>query len=92
MPTRSLRSSVLKWPDRASVLASLAEWCERVKQARKDAVRIGYFGSYAAGNEGVGSDLDLIVVIEKSDLPRYKRITEWDTSEIPVPVDLLIFT
>lgn len=55
-------------------------------------MQIGYFGSYARGDWGVGSDLDLIVIVESSSMPMERRAAEWDTTELPVPADLLIYT
>jgi predicted nucleotidyltransferase len=34
-----------------------------------EVVRVGYFGSYARGDWGVGSDLDLIIIVDRSDEP-----------------------
>jgi predicted nucleotidyltransferase len=67
-------------------------WTEKMVQSRKEILQIGYFGSYARGDWGVGSDLDLIVILESSDQPFEKRSLAWDTRELPVPVDLLIYT
>lgn len=92
MPVRSLNSSVLKWPGKEAVVSSLLEWTKEIVKNRKDIVKIGYFGSYARGDWGVGSDLDIIVIVEKSEIPFDKRSAEWDTKEISVPVDLLVYT
>ena len=92
MPTRSLSSAVLKWPDRQSVDRSVRRWAENVVQQRRDVVRIGYFGSYARGDWGVGSDLDLIVVVESSTQPFHRRAATWNMIELPVPTDLLVYT
>jgi predicted nucleotidyltransferase len=92
MPTRSLNSAVLKWPDRQSVDQAVRRWAANVVQHRQGVVRIGYFGSYARGDWGVGSDLDLIVVVERSDQPFLRRAATWDMIELPVPADLLVYT
>ncbi|MBI2230108.1 MAG: nucleotidyltransferase domain-containing protein, partial [Deltaproteobacteria bacterium] len=55
-------------------------------------VRIGYFGSYARGDWGVGSDLDLVIVVESSNQPFERRSVDWDTTDLPVPVDALVYT
>ena len=90
MPVRSSRSSVLRWPDRAEVMASLAAWAETQVQAGAKAV--GCFGSYARGDQGVGSDLDLVILVEESDLALVDRGARYDTLTLPVPVDLLVYT
>jgi len=92
MPVRSLNSSVLKWPDAHTVAQAVRRWAKKVVKLRQDVLRIGYFGSYARGDWGVGSDLDLIIVVEKADQAFEKRAAEWDVTELPVPADVLIYT
>jgi hypothetical protein len=91
MPVRSSGSSVLRWPDRAAVEAAVRAFA-RAATARPLVRRVGWFGSYARGDAGVGSDLDLVVVVEASDLPFERRGTAWDTTALPVPADLLVYT
>jgi predicted nucleotidyltransferase len=92
MPVRSLSSSVFKWPDKATVERAVQLWAEKVAAQRKDVLRIGYFGSYARGDWGVGSDLDLIIIVRDSQQPFERRAAEWDTLELPVPADVLVYT
>ncbi len=92
MPVRSLRSSVIRWPDAETVERAFRRWAVRVASERPDVVRIGYFGSYARGDWGVGSDLDVVIVVEETDRPFVMRAVEWDTLDLLVPVDLLVYT
>ena len=92
MPVRSLRSSVLRWPDLVAVDQAVRTWAARLAQARPEIVRIGYFGSYARGDWGVGSDLDVVVIVRESDSPFARRALAFDTISLPVPVDLLVYT
>ena len=92
MPVRSFSSRVLRWPEAATVTTAFRQWAEEAARRRRDVVRIGYFGSYARGNWGVGSDLDVVIVLEDSALPFERRLVEWDTFALPVPVDLLVYT
>ena len=92
MPVRSLSSSVLRWPDARAVTESLRRWVHGVLATHPETQRVGYFGSYARGDWGVGSDLDLIVVVERSDEPFERRAARWDTTPIAVPADLLVYT
>ncbi|MCZ6678750.1 MAG: nucleotidyltransferase domain-containing protein [Candidatus Poribacteria bacterium] len=87
-----MSSSVLKWPDAQTVDEAVRRWAEKVAQHRRDVLCIGYFGSYARGDWGVGSDLDLIIIIKHTDLPFHRRNISWDVSELPVPVDMLVYT
>jgi hypothetical protein len=56
MPVRSSSSSVLIWPDQEMVEQAAREWAEAAIAAHPELVRLGYFGSYARGDWGVGSE------------------------------------
>lgn len=92
MPVRSLNSSVLKWPDAQTVDRAVRAWADKIGPARSDVRRIGYFGSYARANWGVGSDLDLVIIVDRSEQSFERRAIAWDTAELPVPTDVLVYT
>jgi predicted nucleotidyltransferase len=92
MPVRSLSSSVLKWPNLAEVQQSLHAWLPTAAAHHPELVRFGYFGSYARGDWGVGSDLDLVAIIAETNEPFERRALTWDLSGLPVPAELLVYT
>jgi len=92
MPVRSLRSSALEWPDRQAVEQALAARAARERLSHPGLVRLGWFGSYARGDAGVGSDLDLVAVVESSAEPFERRALAWDLSQLPVPAEILVYT
>ena len=92
MPAQSSTSSVKLWPTPDVVLTALGGWATDQENARPELVALGYFGSHARGDAGFGSDLDLIVIVEHSDVPRMERNRDWPYERLPVPTDLLIFT
>jgi hypothetical protein len=92
MPVRSSTSSVLRWPDAHTVHQAAIRWARAAARRHPEVRRIGYFGSYARGDWGVGSDLDLVVIVEHSDQPFARRAAAWDTTDLPVPADLLTYT
>ena len=92
MPVRSLSSSVFRWPDSGKVCEAFARWADKVSRQRPEVLRIGCFGSYARGDWGVGSDLDIVIVIQNTDQPFETRPSGFDTTELPVPADLLVYT
>jgi predicted nucleotidyltransferase len=92
MPVRSLNSPVLKWADAKTVDEAARRWAEKVVQYRRHVIKIGYFGSYARGDWGVGSDLDLIIIVKNSEQPFDRRSIEWNVTELPVPADVLVYT
>ncbi|MEK7408533.1 MAG: nucleotidyltransferase domain-containing protein, partial [Acidobacteriota bacterium] len=92
MPVRSLSTSVLRWPDAAAVDRAVRQWVPKVLAQKPEVIRIGYFGSYARGDWGVGSDLDLVVVVDHAEKRFERRAVDWDATELPVPADVLIYT
>jgi uncharacterized protein len=92
MPLRSSDSSVLKWPTKGEVDRSARRWLEQVFDAHKELVAGGYFGSYARDDWGVGSDLDLLLIVAASELPFTRRGLAFDTLSLPVPADLVVYT
>ncbi len=91
MPVKSSSSSILKWPEAGLVRAAAAEWAAR-QASRPEVLRIGIFGSYARGDAGVGSDLDLVVVVRESSLPFFQRAIGWEVEDLPVPAEVLVYT
>jgi len=92
MPVRSLRSSVLRWPGAEEVAQAVRAWAAEEIPRHAGLLRLGYFGSYARGDWGVGSDLDLVAVIEVSPEPFERRALAWDLDGLPVPSELLVYT
>jgi len=92
MPVRSLNSAVLKWPDARAVIGALHQWAEKITRCRPEVSQIGFFGSYARGDWGVGSDLDLIIIVAGISQPFEMRPSAFDTLELPVPTDILVYT
>ena len=92
MPVRSLNSSVLVWPDRDRVDRAVRQWAAAVAARHPELRRLGYFGSYARGDWGVGSDLDLVAVVTATDEPFERRALAWDLTSLPVPAEILTYT
>lgn len=92
MPVRSLSSSVLAWPGKDRVEPALSAWALELSTRCDCLLAVGYFGSYARGDWGVGSDLDLIFVLDQSQSPFGRRSVPMETRMLPVPVDMLIYT
>ncbi|MFN4070834.1 MAG: nucleotidyltransferase domain-containing protein [Thermus caldifontis] len=90
MPVKSLNSAVFRWPSREEVEGALREWLSR--HPIPGLLALGYFGSYARGEYGVGSDLDLLLLVESSSLPPWQRSLGLPLEELPVPTEALVYT
>ena len=66
------------------MLEQAGAWARRQAAAHADLEAVGVFGSYGRGDAGVGSDLDLLLVLRQCDLPLatdllvYSR-AEWES-------------
>ena len=92
MPVRPLNSSVFKWPNRETVDKAVRKWASKEAKQQPGLLRLGYFGSYARGDWGVGSDLDLIAIVKESSEPFERRSLRWDLKRLPVPAEILVYT
>ena len=90
MPVTSSRSSVKRWPSPEQVLAAAEAWARRLSAATPTVIAVGCIGSYARGDAGVGSDLDLVVV--RADGVPIPDLLGADVDALPVPTDVLHYT
>jgi len=92
MPASSPTGSVLRWPSSVEVLAAAARWAERQRGNHDDLLAVGVFGSYGRGDAGVGSDLDLILILQDCNDSTWERLRRWDTGSLPLACDLLVYS
>ncbi len=92
MPVPSLSGSVRRWPAAAEVLEQAAAWAALQRSGNPDLLAVGVFGSYGRGTAGVGSDLDLLLILRHCDEPIWNRLRRWDTSSLPLACDLLVYS
>jgi len=84
---------VLRWPDVNEVKKAFEKWAQKAVSRIPAIRKIGYMGSYVRGDWGVGSDLDVVVVIDaKTNGDRESiQVSRLSRRSIPVPVDLQVF-
>jgi len=92
MPVRSLTQSLLRWPEPEQILNQVRLWAVQVAADHPDLERVALFGSYGRGDAGVGSDLDLLLILQRCDEPIWNRLRRWDTSSLPLACDLLVYS
>lgn len=92
MPVRSSSSRVLRWPDAEAVDGAVRTWAARLGDAHPEVLRVAYFGSYARGDWGVGSDVDLIVIVTRREVPPGQARTYPCEADLPVHADQLVYT
>ena len=92
VPVRSLTSAVFKWPDRDTVLSAARQWAQALCRRDASVEQVACVGSYARGDWGVGSDLDVIIVLTETTLSSAQRYARYYPDDLPVPVDLWVYT
>jgi predicted nucleotidyltransferase len=75
-----------------TVLAAARRWAERLAAERPEVIAVVCFGSYARGDWGVGSDLDLLVIVRDTPRPFWERPLDYPALDLPVPAEVLVYT
>lgn len=92
MPRMSSTGVARRWPDAREVDAAFRAWAAEVRARHPEIARVAYFGSYATGRWGVGSDLDIVVIVTASTEPFPARLLDVTDRGLPVPADILVYT
>jgi predicted nucleotidyltransferase len=74
------------------VREAIGLWAKTEIPKHPKLLQLGYFGSYARGDWGVGSDLDLIAIVSDSSEPFEQRSLSWSLTSLPVASDLMVYT
>jgi predicted nucleotidyltransferase len=82
----------MRWPAAGEVDTAVRTWARNLVGSDRNVVAVGYFGSYARGDWGPGSDLDVVILVRSSDAPLVGRIAPGDATLLPVPTDVLTYT
>jgi hypothetical protein len=83
---------VLRWPSSEQVIDQATAWAKAQQQQNPDLLAVGLYGSYGRGDAGVGSDLDLVLILEACSLPIWERLRRWDTGSLLLACDLLVYS
>ncbi len=92
MPVRLLNSAVFVWPRREEVLAAARSWAAGLLQCDVGVQGIYCIGSCGRGDYGVGSDLDVLVLINDAEMSLVDRHRHYEPTNIPVPAEALVYT
>jgi uncharacterized protein len=88
----SLNSVVIKSIDRDKVHKAVLAYAEQLRRQHAEIVRIIWFGAWVMGLPSPGSDVDLCLILSKSDKPYRDRIPDYLPLGFPVGIDLVRYT
>jgi len=92
MLNKSSNSVKVVFADKAKVLRQLKDYVKSLKQAHPEVEQVGYFGSYANGTYGPASDIDLLIVLRKSDERFLDRIPVFLPDNLSICCDVFPYT
>ncbi len=87
-----MSSVVIKSVDEALIRRSMDDYAARLLSSHSEIREIVIFGSFAEGTYAPGSDLDILIVLDRSDRPVRDRIPLYLPDAFPVGVDLFPYT
>jgi uncharacterized protein len=68
------------------------DYARDIRNGHPEVLSIRWFGSWVRGDAGVGSDVDLCIVVDRSDTPRRDRMMAFLPRVFPVGIDLFVYT
>lgn len=92
MQTASSPSVKVFWLDREGAIQRLQAAIKMLRIQHAEIVRAVLFGSLQRGDAVPGSDADVLVVVDSSDLPFRERAAAYPIEGVGVPVDLFVYT
>ncbi len=83
---------MVKSNNQAAVERAVRAWAERIGAQRSEVRRIVWFGSRVNGTPAPGSDVDVCLVLARSDKPFRERAADYLPLGFPVGLDLFPYT
>jgi len=89
---RSLDTVVVKSLNEAAVRRAMDQYAASLFAEQPQLEEVVVFGSMAEGNYAPGSDIDVLLVLSRSDEPVWDRVPRMLPRSFPIPVDLFPYT
>jgi predicted nucleotidyltransferase len=87
-----LNSVIFKSTDRELIKKAVQLYAAQLRKEHPEIERIIWFGSWVTGLPAPGSDVDLCLILSKSDKPARDRMSDYLPLGFPVGVDLFAYT
>jgi predicted nucleotidyltransferase len=92
MPGKSSNSVRVYFADKEKILHQLKDYVAVLKQSRPEVEKVGLFGSYASDTYGPASDVDLLIILKKSEKRFLDRIPDYMPENLSVSCDCFPYT
>jgi predicted nucleotidyltransferase len=88
----SSTSARVRYAEPERIRKAVHDYAREIRGTHPEVRSIRWFGSWVRGDAGVGSDVDLCIIVDHSDGPRRDRIMDFLPRVFPVGIDLFIYT
>ena len=88
----SLISARVRYAEPEPIRRAVRDYARDIRAGHPEVRSIRWFGSWVRGDASVGSDVDLCIIVDRSDIPRRDRIVDFLPRVFPVGVDLFVYT
>jgi predicted nucleotidyltransferase len=87
-----LDSVRIRYADPEAIRDAVARYAASLRASAPQVKSIRWFGSWVTGTAGVGSDVDLCIVVSPTAVPRRDRLPDYMPQTFPVGLDLIVVT
>lgn len=87
-----MNSVVIKSIDRSKINQAVYDYVNRLRAEHPEVERAIWFGSWVTGLPMPGSDVDICLIVAKSDKKPRDRIPDYLPLGFPVGIDLFVYT
>jgi uncharacterized protein len=70
----------------------VTEWAESSAKDHETLMKVGYLETFNQEDITADSHLDVVLVVEKTEIPMAERGSHWNLASIGVPTQALVFT
>lgn len=87
-----MNTVVIKSIDRESIRQAVLNYAVKLRREHSEIERVLWFGSWVTGLPTPGSDVDICLILSKSDKSPRDRIPDYLPLGFPVGIDLFAYT
>ena len=85
-------SARVRYAEPETIRKAVRDYARNIRDGHPEVRSIRWFGSWVRGDAGVGSDVDLCIIVDRCDTSRRDRIMDFLPLVFPVGIDLFIYT
>lgn len=85
-------SARVRYAEPEPIRKAVRDYARDIRGGHPEVRSIRWFGSWVRGDAGVGSDVDLCIIVDRSDKSRRDRMMDFLPRVFPVGIDLFVYT